>query len=415
MSETHTLRSLLHQRKILLGVTGGIACYKSAELVRRLKDYGADVRVVLTSGAQAFIKPLTFQAVSGNPVHTALLDEKAEAGMGHIELAKWADLILVAPATANFIERLAQGRGDDLLCTLCLASTAPVKVAPAMNQAMWSNDFTQANLQILKDNQVSILGPASGSQACGDIGSGRMLEPMDIVQLAANTFESGRLSGKKVLITAGPTREAIDPVRYLSNHSSGKMGYALAAAAAAEGAEVVLVSGPTALSKPDRVTRINIESAEQMLTHVLTEVDDSDIFIASAAVADYRPAEVSEQKIKKKTDTLSLNLIKNPDILYTVGHLPSKPFTVGFAAESEKLKEHAQGKLERKNLDLIIANDISRSDIGFGHDENEVLLLTESSEKILEKCSKSLLAKTLISEISRFINSYHRTKSHRML
>lgn len=405
MSEQHSERTLLNQRRILLGVTGGIACYKSAELVRRLKDYGADVRVVMTSGAKAFINPLTFQAVSGNPVHTELLDEKAEAGMGHIELAKWADLILIAPATASFIERLAQGRGDDLLSTLCLATDAPVQVAPAMNQAMWSNLATQSNLEQLKQNQIALLGPASGSQACGDVGSGRMLEPMQIVDLAASAFEKGPLTGRKVLITAGPTREAIDPVRYLSNHSSGKMGYALANAAAAAGAEVVLVSGPVSLEKPARVTRINVESAAQMLNSVMTEIESSDIFIASAAVADYRPADVSQQKIKKKSDTLNLTLIKNPDILHTVGHLPSKPFTVGFAAESEKLNEHAKGKLERKNLDLIIANDISRSDIGFGQDENEVLLLTPASEKIIEKCSKSLLAKILIREIVELYNN----------
>jgi len=399
MNQEISDRSLLNQRHILLGVTGGIACYKSAELVRRLKDYGADVRVVMTAGAEAFVSTLTFQALSGNPVHTELLDDKAEAGMGHIELAKWADLILVAPATANFIERLAQGRGDDLLSTLCLATTAPVQVAPAMNQAMWNNAATQVNIQALRNLKVGILGPGSGSQACGDVGSGRMLEPMDILDLSTGVFAKGPFSGKKVVITAGPTQEAIDPVRYLSNHSSGKMGYALAEAAAAAGAKTLLISGPVSLETPARVERINVESTEQMLAAVMDEIEDTDLFIASAAVADYRPAAVAEQKIKKNADSLSLELIKNPDILLTVGHLEKKPFTVGFAAESEKLIEHATGKLERKKLDIIIANDISRSDIGFGQDENEVLLITKNSQKALPKASKQILAKQLVSEI----------------
>jgi len=399
MNQEISDRSLLNKRHILLGVTGGIACYKSAELVRRLKDYGADVRVVMTAGAEAFVSTLTFQALSGNPVHTELLDDKAEAGMGHIELAKWADLILVAPATANFIERLAQGRGDDLLSTLCLATTAPVQVAPAMNQAMWNNAATQVNIQALRNLKVGILGPGSGSQACGDVGSGRMLEPMDILDLSTGVFAKGPFSGKKVVITAGPTQEAIDPVRYLSNHSSGKMGYALAEAAAAAGAKTLLISGPVSLETPARVERINVESTEQMLAAVMDEIEDTDLFIASAAVADYRPAAVAEQKIKKNADSLSLELIKNPDILLTVGHLEKKPFTVGFAAESEKLIEHATGKLERKKLDIIIANDISRSDIGFGQDENEVLLITKNSQKALPKASKQILAKQLVSEI----------------
>lgn len=392
-------RSTLNQRQILLGVTGGIACYKSAELVRRLKDQGADVRVVMTPGAQAFVSPLTFQALSGNPVHTELLDETAEAGMGHIELAKWADLILVAPATANFIERLAQGRGDDLLSTLCLATSAPVMVAPAMNQAMWNNAATQANIEQLHKLKVGILGPGSGSQACGDVGAGRMLEPMDILDLACGAFAAGPLSGKKVVITAGPTLEAIDPVRYLSNHSSGKMGYALADAAAAAGANTLLISGPVALDVPARVQRIDVESAEQMFAAVMKEMHDTDLFIASAAVADYRPATVAEQKIKKNADKLTLELIKNPDILFNVGQLDTKPFTVGFAAESERVQEHAQAKLEHKNLDLIIANDISRADIGFGQDDNEVLLITVDSARALPKANKQLLGKQLIEEI----------------
>lgn len=392
-------RTLLNQRRILVGVTGGIAAYKSCELVRRLQDYGTEVRVVMTEGAQAFVTPMTFQALSGNNVHTELLDEKAEAGMGHIELAKWADLILIAPATANFIERFAQGRGDDLLSTLCLATDAPVYVAPAMNHAMWAKGATQDNVQTLAKRGIRILGPGSGDQACGDVGSGRMLEPMDILDLATEAFQKGLLTGKKVVITAGPTREAIDPVRYLSNHSSGKMGFTLAAAAAAAGAETVLISGPVSLTTPARVNRLDVVCAEEMLGAVMAEIKDTDLFIACAAVADYRPAHLEDQKIKKNADTLTLELVKNPDILQTVGHLNNKPFTVGFAAESEKLIEYAHGKLKRKNLDLIIANDISRSDIGFGQNENEVYLINANEDRLLKKTSKELLGKQLINEI----------------
>ena len=389
----------LNQRRIVLGVTGGIACYKSAELVRRLKDCGADVRVIMTSGAQAFVTPLTFQAVSGNPVHSELLDEKAEAGMGHIELAKWADLVIVAPATANFIERLAQGRADDLLTTVCLATSASIQVVPAMNQAMWSNAATQANIQTLKQRCIHIQGPGIGSQACGDIGAGRMLEPTEIVALACDAFASGPLTGKTVVITAGPTVEAIDPVRYLSNHSSGKMGYALAAAAGAAGAKTILISGPVCLDCPERVERLNVTTAEDMLNAVMSVIAQADIFIACAAVADYRPAIVENQKIKSSVDKLTLELIKNPDILHTVGQLKNKPFTVGFAAESQNLLENARAKLERKNLDLVIANDISRTDIGFGQDHNQVHLLDSQTDTALPRESKQLLGKQLIDKI----------------
>lgn len=394
-----TLRSQLYGRNILLGVTGGIACYKSCELVRRLKEFGADVRVVMTKGAQAFITPLSFQAVSGQPVHTELLDEKSEAGMGHIELAKWADRVLIAPASANFIERLARGSADDLLSTVCLATQAPIQVAPAMNQAMWSNRACQNNIHHLKNNSIAIFGPGIGDQACGDKGAGRMLEPMELVDLVANSFATGPLTGKKVLITAGPTREAIDPVRYLSNHSSGKMGYTLCKAAADQGAEVVLISGPVSLPSPARVRRINVQSAQEMLDAVMAEVNDTDLFIACAAVADYRIAEVAEQKIKKTDDRLVLELVKTGDILETVGQLNTKPFCVGFAAESERLLEHARAKLLRKNVDMIIANDISRKDIGFEQDDNEVCLITTSGEKLLPKADKSILARQLIDEI----------------
>jgi phosphopantothenoylcysteine decarboxylase/phosphopantothenate--cysteine ligase len=396
-----TLRSQLYGRKILLGVTGGIACYKSCELVRRLKEYGADVRVVMTQGAQAFVTPLSFQAVSGHPVHTELLDEKAEAGMGHIELAKWADRVLVAPASANFIERLARGSADDLLTTLCLATQAPIQVAPAMNQAMWSNTASQKNIQALKANGIALFGPDSGVQACGDIGAGRMLEPLALVDLVAQSFESGPLTGKKVLITAGPTREAIDPVRYLSNHSSGKMGYALAQAAADAGAEVILVSGPVSLPNPARVRRIDVQSAQDMLTAVQAEINDTDLFIACAAVADYRVNQIASQKIKKTDETLSLELVRNPDILEIVGQMDERPFCVGFAAESEKVLEHARAKLQRKNIDLIIANDISREDIGFGKDENEVVLITPTEDTPIPKTDKHLLARQLIDQIGQ--------------
>ena len=396
------IRSLLHHRQILLGISGGIACYKSAELVRRLKEYGADVRVVMTDGARAFVNPLTFQAVSGNPVHSELLDEEAEAGMGHIELARWADLILIAPATANFIERLAQGRGDDLLTTLCLASIAPIKVAPAMNQAMWSNAATQNNIRGLRNRKIDILGPGVGSQACGDMGAGRMLEPMDIVSQVANGFARGPLTGKKVVITAGPTLEAMDPVRFISNHSSGKMGYALASAAASVGARVILISGPVSLPSPTRVELHAVKSAEQMREMVMANIDGADLFIGTAAVADYRPLTTSPEKIKKNAETMTIELVRNPDILNEVSHLTQRPFTVGFAAESEKLLEHARAKLERKSLDLIVANDISRADIGFGCDENEVYLLSSDTHKALPKCSKAELAKLLIAEIQKF-------------
>src|SRR5690606_31596261 len=316
----------LTNKQILLGVTGGIAAYKSADLVRRLQDLGAWVRVVITRAAQEFITPLTFQALSGNPVHTELLDPEAEAAMGHIQLARWADLVLVAPASADFMARLTQGKGDDLLTTLCLATRAPIALAPAMNQAMWANSATQDNLQRLRQRGVHILGPAAGSQACGEVGLGRMLEPLEIAELSAGLFETGSLAGRKLVITAGPTREALDPVRYLSNHSSGKMGYALAQAAAEAGARVVLISGPTQLQAPPRVTMLAVTSALEMYTAALAQAADCDLFIGAAAVADYRPAQRSEQKIKKAaSDNITLELVKNPDIIAAVAALKPKP------------------------------------------------------------------------------------------
>ena len=400
MTDLSTHHSLAN-RNVLLGVTGGIACYKSAELVRRLKDAGANVRVVMTAGAEAFVTPLTFQAVSGNPVHTSLLDPEAEAGMGHIELAKWADRILIAPASANFISRFTQGNGEDLLSTLCLATESPVLVAPAMNQAMWSNPATSENIEMLANRGVSILGPGSGAQACGDVGAGRMLEPLELLALTAKSFGGGALTGKKIVITAGPTREAIDPVRYINNHSSGKMGYAIAEAATDAGANCVLISGPVSLPVPANLKLVSVTSAADMHKAVMAEIDDADIFVGSAAVADYRPVDVAEQKIKKSQDDMTLHLVKNTDILSEVSHRDNRPFTVGFAAESEKIIEHAQSKLERKKLDLIIANDISRSDIGFNQDDNELILLSSSGQETLPKDTKRILAKTIVARIAK--------------
>ena len=393
--------SSLTNKRILLGVTGGIAAYKSADLVRRLQDAGADVRVVMTAAAQEFITPLTMQALSGNPVHTTLLDPEAEAGMGHIQLARWADLVLIAPASADFIARLVQGQGNDLLTTVCLATSAPIAVAPAMNQGMWRNASTQANVEILIERKIAIFGPAAGEQACGDVGPGRMLEPLALVDAAAGLFASGILAGKKVVITAGPTREAIDPVRYISNHSSGKMGYAIAQAAVDAGAHVVLISGPTQLAPPERVKLIDVTTAAEMLAASLQDASSCDVFIAAAAVADYRPAEIAAQKIKKTADeTITLKLVKNPDIVASIAALASKPYTVGFAAESENVLEYAQQKLFRKNLDLIIANDISAAGIGFNADDNAVTVIDNKQRIEISQRSKQQLARDIVAIIA---------------
>ena len=390
----------LSNRQILLGITGGIAAYKSAELVRRLKDHGADVRVVMTAAAMEFITPLTLQALSGNPVHTALLDPEAEAGMGHIELARWADLILVAPASADFMARLASGRGDDLLTTLCLATPAPIALAPAMNQGMWRDPATQANADTLRQRGVALFGPAAGEQACGDIGPGRMLEAEQLAELAAGLFNSRALDGISLSITAGPTREAIDPVRYISNHSSGKMGYALAEAAADAGARVTLISGPTQLPCPPRVTRVDVISADDMYQASMANMGSCDIFIACAAVADYRPAHIEEQKIKKQNTSMHIELVRNPDIVSAVASHAQRPFTVGFAAETQDVIHYAKGKLEKKNLDMIIANDVSDTRIGFNSDENSVTIIDPSGQKKLEQMGKRQLAKQLIDLIA---------------
>jgi len=391
----------LTNRHILLGITGGIAAYKAAELTRRLQNLGATVRVVMTSAAQQFITPLTLQALSGNPVHTDLLDPAAEAAMGHIELARWADLVVVAPASADFIARLAHGHADDLLSTLCLATPAPIAIAPAMNQGMWRDTSTQANIALLRERQVHLWGPADGEQACGDIGPGRMLEPDQLAQLAADVFPSRLLDGKRVLITAGPTREAIDPVRYISNHSSGKMGFALAQAAIDAGAQVMLIAGPVALETPKHATRIDVESAQQMYDAVMERAHDCDIFIAAAAVADYRPTVVAANKIKKQHDEMTLTLVRNPDIVSAVAQLQPKPFTVGFAAETHNVDDYARDKLERKNLDLIIANNVAQPGIGFNSDNNAVTALWRDGELQIGERSKTLIARELIILIDR--------------
>lgn len=397
----------LTNKRILLGITGGIAAYKSAELVRKLREQGADVQVVMSAAAQEFITPLTLQALSGHAVHTELLDPEAEAGMGHIQLARWADRILVAPATADFMARLSSGEGGDLLTTVCLASKAPLCLAPAMNQAMWAHPATQANLEILQSRGVTLFGPADGEQACGDVGPGRMLEPTTLADLMANEFVGGTLSGKTVLITAGPTREAIDPVRYISNHSSGKMGYALATAAMEAGAEVILVTGPTQLPAPERCEVISVLSASDMLDAVMTHVERCDLFIASAAVADYRPKQLSQQKIKKTgSDTMTLELIKNPDIVATVASLDRRPFTIGFAAETHDVLNYARDKLKRKGLDAIIANDVSDTNIGFNSDDNAVTVITTSTEHTMPLCSKNQLARELVQYFSGFLQEF---------
>jgi phosphopantothenoylcysteine decarboxylase/phosphopantothenate--cysteine ligase len=391
----------LTNRHILLGITGGIAAYKAAELTRRLQNLGATVRVVMTKAAQQFITPLTLQALSGNPVHTDLLDPAAEAAMGHIELARWADLVVIAPASADFIARLAHGHADDLLTTLCLATPAPIAIAPAMNQGMWRDTSTQANIALLRERQVHLWGPADGEQACGDIGPGRMLEPDQLAQLAADVFPSRLLDGKRVLITAGPTREAIDPVRYISNHSSGKMGFALAQAAIDAGAQVTLIAGPVVLETPKHATRIDVESAQQMYDAVMERAHGCDIFIAAAAVADYRPSIVAANKIKKQHDEMTLTLVRNPDIVSAVAQLQPKPFTVGFAAETHNVDDYARDKLERKNLDLIIANNVAQPGIGFNSDNNAVTALWRDGELQIGERSKTLIARELIILIDR--------------
>ncbi len=383
-------------KRILLGVTGGIAAYKAAELVRRLRERGAEVQVVMTAAAREFVGPLTFQALSGRPVRTDLWDSAAEAAMGHIELARWAEAVLVAPASADFLARLAEGRADDLLATLCLATAAPIAVAPAMNRLMWANAATAANVERLRQRGVQVFGPGEGAQACGEVGEGRMLEPPELAdRLAGLLPAAGPLSGRRVLITAGPTRERIDPVRFISNRSSGKMGFAVAQAAREAGAEVVLVSGPVWIATPPGVRRIDVESAEGMLEAVQAEVAGADIFIATAAVADYRPAHPSGQKIKKTNERLQLEMERTTDVLATVAARAERPFVVGFAAETESVEHYARAKLLKKNLDLIAANEVSHTK-GFDCEDNHLIVLSRTARQDLGSGPKLVLARELI-------------------
>ncbi len=404
--------TLLKGKKVLLGITGGIAAYKSIELVRLLKKAEAHVQVVLTKGALAFVTPMTLQAVSGLPVRTSLLDPEAEAGMGHIELAKWADVILIAPASADFIARQTAGMADDLLTTLCLATESPVLIAPAMNQAMWKHPATQTNLRTLLERKVHTIGPDSGAQACGDVGYGRMSEPLDIYNYLNNFLSPSKelqpLAGQHWVITAGPTMEAIDPVRFISNHSSGKMGYTLADAAAKLGAKVTLISGPVSLTAPDNTHKIDILSALDMLAACknVSQKSPIDVFIGAAAVADFRVEEVATQKMKKQKDTddMQLNLVKNPDIIANVVSESMAKFVVGFAAETQNVIAYAQEKLAKKGLDLIVANDVSRKDIGFNQDQNEVTVVGKDTTWSPDKADKTQLADLLVNFIMQYKN-----------
>ena len=396
----------LNQRNIIIGVCGGIAAYKSAELVRLLQKQGANVRVVMTDGAQAFITPLTLQALSGNPVHIELLDTEAERGMGHIELARWADAIVIAPATADILAKLANGDADNLLTTLVLATAAPVFVAPAMNQQMWAQAATQENCDTLRRRKFLFIGPDAGEQACGDVGAGRMSEPADVVQTLNAHFPSRALEGLHIVITAGPTREAIDPVRFIGNHSSGKMGFSLARAAIDAGASVTLVAGPVHLDTPEGVTRINVDSARQMLSACENACGQADIFIACAAVADYRPVTVADHKLKKQgTSGLTIELTQNPDIVATIGQAFPNLYTVGFAAETQNVLEHAREKRTRKQLDLIIANDVGNNAV-FGQDHNSVTIIGSELELHLPEASKLQVARTCVEALAK---EYRRT------
>ncbi len=401
----------LSGKRILLGVTGGIAAYKSAVLLRLLQKNGADVRVVMTHSTTEFITPLSFQALSGRPVHTELLDLATESAMGHIELARWADLILIAPASANFMARYANGFADDLLSTLCLATTAPVILAPAMNQQMWLNPATQENLEKLKTRGIAIIGPAEGDQACGENGPGRMLEAEEIALLAARSFESNILTGSRILVTAGPTREAIDPVRYISNRSSGKMGYAVAIAAREAGADVSLISGPVNLPEPERVKVTNVTSSVEMHSLVMQNISDTDIFISAAAVSDYALESISEQKIKKSNDSFELKLKKNPDILSEVAAMQNAPFSVGFAAETENLESNAQSKLRTKKLDMIAANLVG-DEQGFDVEMNALTVFWKTGQRQLQQAPKTRLAKNLITLIADQYNGKNTNKTH---
>ena len=394
---------LAHVR-ILLGVSGGIAAYQAADLVRRLRDAGADVRVVLSENAARFVTALTFQALSGNPVRTSLWDESAEAAMGPIELARWADHILVAPASADVLARLAHGQADDLLTTIVLASAAPLAVAPAMNQQMWAHAATRANIETLRARGVHVLGPAAGSQACGETGAGRLLEPQALVDALVETRVPRLFDGMRVLVSAGPTYEDIDPVRFIGNRSSGRMGFAIADAAAAAGAEVTLIAGPVSLVTPAGVSRRDVRSAREMREAVLAAAPECDVFISAAAVGDYRPAQVSSSKLKKTGRPLALELVQNPDILGEVGQLPKRPLLVGFAAETDDLERYARDKLERKRLDLIAANRVGEQ-LGFECADNALLLLWPDGREELARADKRVLARALLERIALLLRA----------
>ncbi len=401
---------ILQDKKILLGITGGIAAYKTPELVRRLKDHGADVRVVMTDSAKAFITPLTLQAVSGNHVSDSLLDSQAELAMGHIELAKWADLILIAPATADIIARITAGMANDLLSTLCLATSAPIAIAPAMNQQMWHAKATQANIKTLTQWGLHIWGPGAGEQACGDVGLGRMLDVAELVTLSCDFFADKYLQGQHWVITAGPTREAIDPVRYISNHSSGKMGYSIAHEALRAGAQVTLISGPVNITAPLGCQLIQVTSAEEMHQQAMQFAPQSTTFVACAAVADYRVAEVANEKIKKTNENMHISLVKNHDIVADVAKLTKKPFIVGFAAETQNVEHYARGKLMRKNLDLIAANDVAKAGQGFNSDDNALTLYSSIDKIELPLANKQVIAKQLVSLVNQHYLAKHTDK-----
>jgi phosphopantothenoylcysteine decarboxylase/phosphopantothenate--cysteine ligase len=395
----------LLNRNFIIGVTGSIAAYKAAEITRELKREGANVRVIMTDGACEFITPLTLQALSGNPVHTGLLDTDAEAAMGHIELARWADALVIAPASADSIARLVQGRADDLLGACALATPAPVFVAPAMNQEMWAKAATQENIHVLQNRGITILGPDSGSQACGDIGAGRLLDPREIIESLIATFLTGQLAGKHVVITAGPTREPLCPVRYLSNRSSGKMGYALAEACVNAGARTTLISGPVHCQAPPGVVLVPVETTQEMLDASMAASDDADIFIGAAAVVDFRPESVATQKIKREgSTTMDLRLVSNPDIIASIAARQARPsLVVGFAAETNDVTTYARDKLKKKRLDFIFANDVSDSAIGFNSDSNAGTLISADNDITMALSSKRVLAETMIAELAKHL------------
>ena len=392
--------SNLSNKNVLLGISGSIAAYKSAELIRRLQDSGATVRVVMTKSAAEFITPLTMQALSQNPVHTELLDEVSESAMGHIELARWADFLIVAPASANLIAELTHGRSDNLLTAICLATSSDILLAPAMNQRMWLNPATQENVAILKSRGYYISTPEDGNQACGETGPGRMTEPNQIISLTNTLFQSDLLTGTNILITAGPTREPLDPVRYLTNHSSGKMGFALAEAACSAGAKVTLVAGPVNLQTPRYVVRYDVETAQDMLDTCLEHAPSADIFIGCAAVSDYRPKYRNSEKIKKTDEFFKLELIRNPDVVSHVAGKFERMFCLGFAAETHHVLENARQKLLTKKLDLLVANDVSNPEIGFDSDLNEVSLIWHKGEEKLQQASKTVIAKQIINRLA---------------